>query len=136
MGADYTRLLTKTQVAKSSLVDKVNVLGATEVTKAIEGDTVTDLFDDSDFYVTLLRDVAASRTDYGADSSTGDLFQLNPGRREKQQKSVERRASKGRMIRYVPIPQLLGFMTAVPRDAIDTEEQEKVVDQLVESLFQ
>jgi len=60
-----------------------------------------EIFDDSDFYQQILKEVI----DGG--STSGDF---NPKER-KRRKTVDRRASKGRKIRYQPHDKLVGFMT-------------------------
>lgn len=78
------------------------------------------IFDDRDFYVQLLKEVLAS----GGSGKAGlgeDAKQLQAelqGRRATKKKAranVERRASKGRKIRFVPVVKLQNFMAPRPR---------------------
>lgn len=82
---DHPRLLAKTQTARgkvrSELVD--------------EKEEDSEVFDDTDFYQQLLRDVIESRSDVagGAD----DWMALQ--REKKAKKKVDTKASKGRKLR-------------------------------------
>ncbi|EEA07660.1 uncharacterized protein CMU_005830 [Cryptosporidium muris RN66] len=73
---------------------------------------VQDIFDDTDFFVTLLKDVVSNKTDMNMKNSLNISSIYNRGTRKVN--DVDRRASKGRKIRYVPIKKLENFMTAIP----------------------
>lgn len=106
------------------------------------------IVDDREFYVQLLREVLC---DAGGQSSHGgasdDIAEAQAqlqGRRAQKRKAkadVERRASKGRKIRYVPIEKLQNFMAPRARrgDLPKTMEVEPIGedagDALVRSLF-
>lgn len=102
-------------------------------------------YDDKDLYVSLLnsavRGSAAKAGGFKSSSHEGgaqnDLERLRDLRlksREMQAKKlVDRRASKGRKIRYKEIPKLVAFMAPMPRvRTLDAE----VAGRLVESAFQ
>lgn len=77
-----------------------------------------DIYDDREFYVQLLREVLAGGGQAG-DEAREAQAELASGRRSGQKKrraDVERRASKGRKIRYVPIERLQNFMAPRPRE--------------------
>ncbi|KFH17897.1 apoptosis antagonizing transcription factor [Toxoplasma gondii MAS] len=100
-----------------------------------------DFYDDGDFYVELLKHVIQQG---GALDSSDSLDReknllklrnkLNRGR-----KTVDRRASKGRKIRYQPIEKLQNLMTATPwqpnLDALPGAGDEAMVDRLMRQLF-
>ncbi|CBZ55188.1 conserved hypothetical protein [Neospora caninum Liverpool] len=100
-----------------------------------------DFYDDGDFYVELLKQVIQQG---GAVDSSDTLDReknllklrnkLNRGR-----KDVDRRASKGRKIRYQPIEKLQNLMTATPwqpnLDALPGAGDEAMVDRLMRQLF-
>jgi len=83
-----------------------------------------DIFDDREFYVQLLREVATGGENGGipvgmdlTSVDTQELQQVESRRAAKKRvrADVERRASKGRKIRYVPIEKLQNFMAPRPR---------------------
>ncbi|KAL7068883.1 hypothetical protein ACR3K2_07180 [Cryptosporidium serpentis] len=73
---------------------------------------VQDIFDDTDFFVILLKDIVFNKTDMDIKNSLRTSSIYNRGARKVN--DVDRRASKGRKIRYVPIKKLENFMTAIP----------------------
>lgn len=110
-----------------------------------------EIFDDRDFYVQLLREVlgtGASKAGGLSDEAKEMQMELQ-GRRAKKVKAraeVERRASKGRKIRYVPIVKLQNFCAPRPRNGGSIEGvtadpmafqplQDGAVDALLRSLF-
>eukprot|EP00929_Paragymnodinium_shiwhaense_P045117 TRINITY_DN23091_c0_g4_i1.p1 TRINITY_DN23091_c0_g4~~TRINITY_DN23091_c0_g4_i1.p1 ORF type:complete len:464 (+),score=154.58 TRINITY_DN23091_c0_g4_i1:106-1497(+) len=95
------------------------------------------IFDDRDFYVQLLREVLASGSAASGDAGQ-DLQAELQGRRSKQKKpknEVERRASKGRKIRYVPIERLQNFMAPRARSEASEGALGVPIDALMKSLF-
>eukprot|EP00928_Gymnodinium_smaydae_P008350 TRINITY_DN13039_c0_g1_i1.p1 TRINITY_DN13039_c0_g1~~TRINITY_DN13039_c0_g1_i1.p1 ORF type:complete len:470 (+),score=163.91 TRINITY_DN13039_c0_g1_i1:158-1567(+) len=100
-------------------------------TEAPAGGEEFDIYDDRDFYVQLLREVLAGGGSAG--DETRELQAELQGRRAKKQKQrtdVERRASKGRKIRYVPIERLQNFMAPRPRGDIGD-----AMEALLQSLY-
>jgi len=102
-----------------------------------------DIFDDRDFYVQLLREVLQSGAQGGSEE-TRELQMELQGRRASKKRNraeVERRASKGRKIRYVPIEKLQNFCASRPRSnnttgtILDPLVGENAVDALLRSLF-
>jgi len=132
---------------------KHKVLGASASGEAdpdkddLEEDAVKDIFDDKDFYVQLLREVLASNSSsvLGAGGDEKELRAELQGRRANKRKAkaeVERRASKGRRIRYVPIEKLQNFMASrsrgsfgVASDTFGLEEVEPLQDHACEALL-
>eukprot|EP00931_Biecheleriopsis_adriatica_P065273 TRINITY_DN39863_c0_g1_i1.p1 TRINITY_DN39863_c0_g1~~TRINITY_DN39863_c0_g1_i1.p1 ORF type:complete len:477 (+),score=141.30 TRINITY_DN39863_c0_g1_i1:36-1466(+) len=107
-----------------------------------------DIFDDRDFYVQLLREVLSSSSGsaFGADGADDKELRAElQGRRATKRKAraeVERRASKGRKIRYRPIEKLQNFMASRPRGAfrngnsdLGLEEVEPLTDTACEALL-
>jgi len=107
-----------------------------------------DIFDDRDFYVSLLREVladgAGAKDALGGESTNArEIREEVQGRRANKKKTnadVERRASKGRKIRYVPIEKLQNFMTPQPRPESAEGDAgllagSAAVDALLRSLF-
>lgn len=84
---DYSRLLAKTRVLR----------GKAKSGSADGREEDPEVFDDTDFYQQLLRDVIESRGDGagGADDWVGLQ------REKKAKKKVDTKASKGRKLRYV-----------------------------------
>lgn len=111
----------------------------------------SEIFDDRDFYVQLLREVLTSSS--GGALGGGDdekalraEFQGRRASKRKAREEVERRASKGRKIRYRAIEKLQNFMSARPRGSfsprssdLGVEEveplQESACEALLSSLF-
>ncbi|CAE6911707.1 BFR2 [Symbiodinium natans] len=101
--------------------------------------SVGNIFDDRDFYVQLLREVLSSNAGGALSQSAEDkeLYAEVQGRRAAKRKAradVERRASKGRKIRYRPIEKLQNFMTGRPRGAFNGQKTAGLED--VEPLSQ
>jgi len=117
----------------------------------VEEESVKNIFDDKDFYVQLLREVLASNSSsvLGASQDEKELRAELQGRRASKRKAkaeVERRASKGRKIRYKAIEKLQNFMASRPRgsfgvasDTFGLEEveplQDHACDAMLSSLF-
>merc|ERR1712086_1103225 len=118
-------------------------MGGAENHGAVEEER--DIFDDRDFYVQLLREALTSgdKNVAGSTEESRELQMELQGRRASKKRSreaVERRASKGRKIRYVPIEKLQNFVASRPRsdrsaDDVDPLMGEHAVDALLRSLF-
>lgn len=94
---------------------------------------VSEIYDDSDFYHQLLRELIEFKTSTSnnpqeLEQKYQELHQLRKG----MKKSVDTRASKGRKIRYVVHNKLVNFMAPVPDDDKWTEETKT---ELYNSLF-
>lgn len=94
---------------------------------------VPEIYDDSDFYHQLLRELIEFKTSTSSnpqelEQKYQELHQL----RNKMKKSVDTRASKGRKIRYVVHNKLVNFMAPVPDDSSWSEEAKT---ELYNSLF-
>ena len=95
------------------------------------------VYDDREFYVELLRGVVLAGAGGVLDEASKWKEAEAVALRRKQalkRKDVERRASKGRKTRYVPIPKLQNFMAPrVPEEAGEVDEE--LVDNLLRTLF-
>jgi len=91
-----------------------------------------EIYDDRDFYAQLLREVLAGGSlGSNADSAAREV-QADLGKRSQNKRAdVDRRASKGRKIRYVSIEKLQNFMAQRPR-SVDTEVS---MDAMLAGLF-
>lgn len=94
---------------------------------------ISEIYDDSDFYHQLLRELIEFKTSTSSnpqelEQKYQELHQLRKG----MKKSVDTRASKGRKIRYVVHNKLVNFMAPVPDDDKWTEETKT---ELYNSLF-
>jgi len=134
--SDYPRLLRKTRTTRGKVKSEVDDDGEEDI----------GVFDDTDFYQQLLRDVIESRGD-----GTGGMDDWIALQHEKKaKKKVDTKASKGRKLRYVLLrwiskrylsPHLLSyetleklqnFMVPVPIIGAWHEEQ---IDELFASLL-
>ncbi|CDJ46781.1 hypothetical protein, conserved [Eimeria brunetti] len=107
--------------------------------KKVNKETQHQIFDDTDFYVELLKaSVAAGEGQVEASTLSRETALLN-AKRKARGKTVDRRASKGRKIRYKPIPQLESFVTAIPwtpnTDVLPGADDPLVVEGLMNNLF-
>ncbi|KAF7456747.1 apoptosis-antagonizing transcription factor [Cryptosporidium felis] len=96
-----------------------------------------EIYDDSDHFISLLKEIIASRSvnDQGLNSVSSSL--LTKGK--KTDNGVDRRASKGRKIRYVPIPKLENFMASSVSQGSNSHlpgaDNEEFVDCIMSSLL-
>ncbi|KAF8630743.1 hypothetical protein AX17_005338 [Amanita inopinata Kibby_2008] len=88
----------------------------------------SELFDDTDFYQQLLRDIIDSRSSGGG--GVDDWMTIQ--KEKKAKKKVDTKASKGRKIRYQVHEKLQNFMVPVPVIGAWHEEQ---IDELFASLL-
>ena len=107
-----------------------------------------NLFNDQEYYSLLLNDFLATKEDatgqdpasdgqflYGADLSLTQKFLAKKQRmkelKEEKRREVDRKASKGRKIKYVVHEKLLNFM--IPEDNLQRLEGK---EQILQTLFQ
>lgn len=93
-----------------------------------------EIFDDRDFYVQLLKEVLSAPNQDAEDRQLLAEVQGRRASKRKAQAEVERRASKGRKIRYRAIEKLQNFMAARPRQDEDPLS-ETACQALLSSLF-
>ncbi|KJA15245.1 hypothetical protein HYPSUDRAFT_48566 [Hypholoma sublateritium FD-334 SS-4] len=121
---DQNKLLTRTQIPR---VKKPRIGGA-PVDKIDHAEVVdADVFDDTDFYQKILRDIIDAR----GDGSKNDDWMLLQ-KQKKAKKKVDTKASKGRKLRYEVHEKLQNFMVPVPVPGAWHEEQ---IDELFASLL-
>ncbi|EMD39043.1 hypothetical protein CERSUDRAFT_72278 [Gelatoporia subvermispora B] len=94
-------------------------------------DEDAELFDDTDFYQQLLRDLIKARGGDGAGEH--DWMAAQRERKARRKAQVDTKASKGRKIRYEVHPKLQNFMVPVPVSRGDWHEEQ--IDGLFSSLL-
>ncbi|TFK25599.1 TRAUB-domain-containing protein [Coprinopsis marcescibilis] len=92
-----------------------------------QGEEATEIFDDTDFYQKMLRDIIDSR---GGDGKNADWIAIQ--KQKKAKKEVDTKASKGRKIRYQVHEKIQNFMVPVIPVGAWHDEQ---VDELFSSLL-
>ncbi|KAL1731129.1 apoptosis-antagonizing transcription factor [Schizophyllum commune] len=127
--SDHNKLLARTRVRRGRLAVEVGEVGGGKDGHAEEPQPdPTEIFDDTDFYQQLLRQVIDARGGNGTDNQ--DWVQAQKAR--KARKKVDTKASKGRKIRYDVHEKLQNFMVPIPAYGGWHEEQ---VDELFASLL-
>ena len=86
-----------------------------------------EIYNDARFYAATLKQFLESHS-----SSSADVSAVNRGHRKRggRRKNVDRRATKGRKLKFVEHPKLLNFMTPSARPTITLD-----VDRFFSSLF-
>lgn len=96
-----------------------------------------DIYDDSDSFVSLLKEIISSKSINDPNLNSVSSSLLSKGK--KTANNVDRRASKGRKIRYVPIPKLENFMASSPslysNSHLPGADDEEFVDCIMKSLL-
>ncbi|XP_063702675.1 protein Aatf [Culicoides brevitarsis] len=97
---------------------------------------VSEIYDDSDFYHQLLRELIEFKTSTSSnpqelEQKYQELHQL----RNKMKKTVDTRASKGRKIRYVVHNKLVNFMAPVASDSWTEEAKTELYNSLFDKLM-
>ncbi|KAL5531670.1 hypothetical protein ACEPAG_4547 [Sanghuangporus baumii] len=133
---DRKKLVARTRVWRGTS----NRLGAesSDLTASNPEETV-DIFDDTDFYQSLLRDVIDARsgsggTTAGLDGITADWRTTQQQRKKARQKTIDTRASKGRKLRFDVHEKLQNFMAPAPQPGGTTWHEEQI-DELFASLL-
>ncbi|KAF7308684.1 Sorting nexin-41 [Mycena chlorophos] len=121
---DHRKLVARTQVRRG----KGLRLGEGDEMEEDEDAVDVEMFDDTDFYQQLLRDVIDSRS--GGVAGADNWMALQ--RQRKAKKKVDTKASKGRKIRYETHEKLQNFMVPVLVPGLWHEEQ---IDELFSSLL-
>ena len=81
-----------------------------------------EIFDDADFYQEILKEIIESKIDPSGDPVTqARQWLVSKQLQEKQKKSYEKRATKGRQLRYTIHEKLVNFM--VPTTQLDWHEE-------------
>jgi protein AATF/BFR2 len=97
-----------------------------------------DIFDDSDFYQAMLRELIDSRggvsSTMGADGTDSSLAWAQAAKRAaKKNKTADLRASKGRKLRYDVLEKVEHFMPPVPRETWSQDQVDRLFRQLKQS---
>ncbi|KAG6868416.1 hypothetical protein C0993_003360 [Termitomyces sp. T159_Od127] len=121
--ADHAKLVARTQIRRS----KGARIGAPEISDDEVSQEDPNVFDDTDFYQQMLRDVIESK----GNGSGGDDW-MTIQKQKKAKKKVDTKASKGRKLRYETHEKLQNFMVPVPVIGGWHEEQ---IDELFASLL-
>ncbi|KAF9526136.1 apoptosis-antagonizing transcription factor [Crepidotus variabilis] len=120
--ADNTKILERTRTSRV----KGSRIGVAP-TAAETGEPDSEIFDDTDFYQKMLRDIIDSRKD-GNRNEDWMLLQ----KQKKAKKTVDTKASKGRKLRFEVHEKLQNFMVPVPVSGAWHDEQ---IDELFSSLL-
>ncbi|KAF4464568.1 BFR2 [Fusarium albosuccineum] len=93
----------------------------------------SDIYDDADFYQVLLKELVDQRTVEGSSTSAGAVptVMLTAAKDVKTRKNVDRKASKGRKMRFTVHEKLQNFMA--PEDRRAWEQQ--AIDRFFGTLF-
>ena len=131
---DGTKLLDRTRRRKDKHTRISQVPGEDADAEEDEERLDPEVFDDTDYYQQLLRDVIAARG--GSDGQGGEQqWQIQQRERKaKRKKTVDTKASKGRKLRYEVHAKLQNFMVPVPVVGGDWHEEQ--IDGLFSSLLQ
>ena len=90
-----------------------------------------EVYDDRQFYSTLLKTFILSNTNDNKGMSQDDLADLR--RYKKKKSNVDRKASKGRKLRYTVHTKLQNFMFPIPYPNSNSDAD---ADRVMQSLFQ
>ncbi|KAI3626401.1 hypothetical protein CBS9595_001762 [Malassezia furfur] len=124
-GDGLARLVERTRVWRATDVDRVG--GATTETADARSAQDADVFDDSDFYAQLLRDLVdnAGLVQAGTSAFASDALHA-----KKRKRAVDVRASKGRRIRYQVLDKVQNFMPPIPRVTWSDDQAERLFARL------
>jgi len=122
--SDWPALVSRTQL-KRSKGSRVTCKHASDEDEELED---VEVFDDTDFYQQLLRDVIDAKGE-----SAGRTDWMASQRQKKSKKHVDTKASKGRKLRYEVHEKMQNFMVPVPLAAGGWHEAQ--IDELFGSLL-
>ncbi|KAF8075074.1 apoptosis-antagonizing transcription factor [Lyophyllum atratum] len=120
---DNSKILARTQVRRGKGVR----IGVSEAPDDASPEEDSNVFDDTDFYQQLLRDIIDTRG-----NAAGADDWMTAQKQKKAKKKVDTKASKGRKLRYETHEKLQNFMMPVPANGGWHEEQ---IDELFASLL-
>ncbi|WFC93590.1 rRNA-processing protein bfr2 [Malassezia brasiliensis] len=124
-GDGLARLVERTRVWRATDVDRVG--GATPVAADARAAQDVDVFDDSDFYAQLLRDLVDNA---GLVQAGTSAFANEALHAKKRKRAVDVRASKGRRIRYQVLDKVQNFMPPIPRVTWSDDQAERLFARL------
>lgn len=117
------RLLKRTRIWRGA--DKLGEEGGTAASTTNEPDE--NVFDDTDFYSALLRELIESKGE-GAGGSDG--MAGVPIRTKGPKRAVDTRASKGRRLKYEVHEKIANFMPPIPSETWSEEQRARLFAQL------
>jgi len=127
---DRDKLLTRTRTRRSK-APRIGADASTESEKHNQEDQEDpEVFDDTDFYQQLLRDVIRARN---GDAGEQDWVAAQKENKARRKARVDTKASKGRKLRYEVHAKLQNFMVPVPVSRGEWHEEQ--IDALFSSLL-
>lgn len=145
-GDAYERLRKRTRVWRGT--EKEERIGTSRTSQAAEEDSEedaaaakdgmakeeADVFDDSDFYSALLRELIDSKGGLSMTEAEGAsasaAWAQAAKRAAKKHRAVDRKASKGRRLRYDVHEKVENFMPPIPTETWSVEQIDRLVRQL------
>ncbi|KAL4399968.1 maturation of SSU-rRNA from tricistronic rRNA transcript protein [Malassezia pachydermatis] len=124
-GEGLRRLIDRTRVWRGEGTERLGVAATDDEDTSTKVDP--DVFDDSDFYAQLLRDLIdnASMVEAGMSATASDALQSR-----KRKRTVDVRASKGRRLRYDVMEKVQSFMPPIPNTKWDDAQIERLFTRL------
>ncbi|TFK51679.1 TRAUB-domain-containing protein [Heliocybe sulcata] len=128
--ADRAKLRARTRVRRGGKPRIAHAEEGQDTEQNLQDKEDQYVFDDTDFYQQLLRDIISNRT---GDSSLGGAAYPNQkaNKSKQKKKAVDTKASKGRKLRYEVHEKLQNFMVPVPKGGWHEEQ----IDELFASLL-
>lgn len=131
--SDMSRLSERTKIRRGQGGKPVKVIGRDSVHEPVEGEKDVDpeVFDDTDFYQALLREVvdsgSSSATNGNNVSGVGPSYaNFNNTSKKKASGVLDPKASKGRKLRYHVHEKLLNFMPPIPTESWEKEQTDEL----------
>lgn len=127
--SDAAKLLARTRQSRDKAPEDADDASDDGADEDVNG----EVFDDTDFYQQLLRDVIEARG--GADGAEGEQewVRRQKARKARRKKTVDTKASKGRKLRYEVHEKLQNFMVPIPVSRGAWHEEQ--IDELFASLL-
>nr|XP_018897936.1 PREDICTED: protein AATF [Bemisia tabaci] len=128
--SDKPRLIRRTQTKRTKY--RICSLQSRDQEEEDEEGINPEIFDDSDFYHKLLRDLIERKSGEVTDPTRlGNQWIQLQKLSSRMKKKVDTRASKGRKLRFVVHPKLVNFMSPIESEGIN----EEATKELYSSLF-
>jgi protein AATF/BFR2 len=138
-GDAFDRLRKRTRVWRGSEAESRIVLeerSEDEEDSGEEKKEEADIFDDSDFYASMLRELIDSRgaaSVMGASGADSSLAWAQAAKRaSKKNRNGDLKTSKGRKLRFDVIEKLENFMPPIPRETWNRDQIDRLINQLRE----
>lgn len=132
LSQDMDRLVERSRIRRGPSGKTVKVVGRDGAHEPVDGekDVSAEVFDDTDFYQALLRDVVDIAHGGAAAGGPGSYANFNNISRKKAA-GVDPKASKGRKLRYHVHEKLQNFMAPIPMISWEKEQ----IDELFKGLL-